>query len=59
MAIRGIGQNILGPGVERHTPVDHFEVTREGEAVATTVTLQGEEEAIGRYSAPSKLGVYM
>ena len=58
-AIRGIGRNILGPGVEYNIPVDHFQVTRDGETVATTVTLQGEEEAIGRYSAPSKLGVYL
>lgn len=58
-AIRGIGRNILGPGVENNIPVDHFQVTRDGETVATTVTLEGEEEAIGRYSAPSKLGVYL
>ncbi|MGZ8842147.1 MAG: hypothetical protein ACXW18_00675 [Pyrinomonadaceae bacterium] len=58
-AIGGIGRNILGPGVENGIPVDHFEVTRDGEIVATTVTLEGEEEAIGRYSAPSKLGVYL
>ena len=58
-AISGIGRNILGPGVENNIPVDHFQVTRDGETVATTVTLEGEEEAIGRYSAPSKLGVYL
>jgi hypothetical protein len=58
-AISGIGRNILGPGVENNIPVDHFQVTRDGEQVATTVTLEGEEEAIGRYSAPSKLGVYL
>src|SRR5436190_7148031 len=59
IAVRGIRRNILGPGVENNIPVDHFQVTRNGEAVATTVTLEGEEEAIGRYSAPSKLGVYL
>jgi len=58
-AISGIGRNILGPGIENDIPVDHFQVTRDGERVATTVTLDGEEEAIGRYSAPSKLGVYL
>ena len=58
-AISGIGRNILGPGVENNIPVDHFQVTRDGEAVATTVTVEGEEDAIGRYSAPSKLGVYL
>ena len=58
-AISGIGRNILGPGVQNNIPVDHFQVTRDGETVATTVTLEGEEEAIGRYSAPSKLGVYL
>jgi hypothetical protein len=58
-ALSGIGRNILGPGVENNIPVDHFQVTRDGETVATTVTLEGEEEAIGRYSAPSKLGVYL
>ena len=58
-AIRGIRLNILGPGVENDIPVDHFQVTRDGESVATTVVLTGEEEAIGRYSAPSKLGVYL
>jgi len=58
-AISGIGRNILGPGVEHHIPVDHFQVIRDGEAVATTVTLRGEADAIGRYSAPSKLGVYI
>jgi hypothetical protein len=58
-AISGIGRNILGPGVENNIPVDHFQVTRDGEEVATQVTLEGEEEAIGRYSAPSKLGVYL
>ncbi|HET6891749.1 MAG TPA: hypothetical protein VFH31_11655 [Pyrinomonadaceae bacterium] len=58
-AISGIGRNILGPGVENNMPVDHFVVTRDGEKVATDVTLDGEEEAIGRYSAPSKLGVYL
>jgi len=59
IAIRGIGRNILGPGVEYDIPVDHFRVTRDGETVATTISLEGEEEAIGRYSAPSKLGVYL
>ena len=58
-AISGIGRNILGPGVENAVPVDHFQTTRDGEGVATTVTLRGEDEAIGRYSAPSKLGVYI
>lgn len=58
-AVRGIRQNIFGPGVENNIPVDHFQVTRNGEALATTVTLEGEEEVIGRYSAPSKLGVYL
>jgi hypothetical protein len=58
VAISGIGRNILGPGVENDIPVDNFQVTRNGETVATTVTLEGEEEAIGRYSGPSKLGVY-
>lgn len=57
--ISGIGRHILGPGVENNIPVDHFQITRDGETVATTVTLEGEEEAIGRYSAPSKLGVYL
>jgi hypothetical protein len=59
LAISGIGPTILGPGVENHMPVDHFQVTREGTRVATTITRDGEEEAIGRYSAPSKLGVYL
>src|SRR6185503_9668277 len=58
-AIGGIGRNILGPGVENDIPVDHFVVTRDGETVATNVTLEGKEESIGRYSAPSKLGVYL
>jgi hypothetical protein len=58
-AMGGIGRNVLGPGVENNIPVDHFQVTRNGETVATTVTLEGEAEAIGRYSAPSKLGVYL
>ena len=58
-AVSGIGRNILGPGVENNTPVDHFQITRDGETVATTVTLEGEEDAVGRYSAPSKLGVYL
>ena len=58
-AIAGIGRNILGPGVDNNIPVDHFQVTRDGDTVATTVTLAGEAEAIGRYSAPSKLGVYL
>jgi len=58
-AISGIGQNILGPGVENNIPVDHFAVTRDGEKVATNVTLEGEEDSIGTYSAPSKLGVYL
>ena len=58
-AIGGIGRNVLGPGVENAVPVDHFQTTRDGEGVATTVTLRGEDEAIGRYSAPSKLGVYI
>jgi hypothetical protein len=58
-AIAGIGRNILGPGVDNNIPVDHFQITRDGDTVATTVTLAGEAEAIGRYSAPSKLGVYL
>lgn len=58
-AISGIGRNILGPGVENNIPVDHFVVTRDGEKVATNVTIEGEEDSIGRYSAPSKLGVYL
>src|SRR6185295_632458 len=58
-AISGIGRNILGPGVENDIPVDHFQVTRDGQAVATTVTLEGDADAIGRYSAPSKVGVYL
>ena len=58
-AISGIGRNILGPGVENNMPVDHFVVTRDGEKLTTDVTLEGQEEAIGRYSAPSKLGVYL
>jgi hypothetical protein len=58
-AISGIGRNILGPGVENNVPVDHFVVTRDGEKVATDVTIDGEEDSIGRYSAPSKLGVYL
>lgn len=58
-AISGIGRNILGPGVENNIPVDHFVVTREGDKVATNVTIEGEEDSIGRYSAPSKLGVYL
>ena len=58
-AIGGIGRNILGPGVENDIPVDHFVVTRDGETVATNVTLEAKEESIGRYSAPSKLGVYL
>lgn len=58
-AISGIGRNILGPGVENSIPVDHFVVTRDGEKVATNVTIEGDEDSIGRYSAPSKLGVYL
>jgi hypothetical protein len=58
-AISGIGRNILGPGVENNIPVDHFVVTRDGEKIATNVTIEGEEDSIGRYSAPSKLGVYL
>ena len=58
-AVSGIGRNILGPGVDRDIPVDHFQVTRDGENVTTNVTLEGEDAAIGRYSAPSKLGVYL
>jgi hypothetical protein len=58
-AIAGIGRNILGPGVENNIPVDHFVVSRDGERVATNVTIEGEEDSIGRYSAPSKLGVYL
>jgi hypothetical protein len=58
-AVSGIGRNILGPGVDRDIPVDHFQVTRDGEHLTTNVTLEGEDDAIGRYSAPSKLGVYL
>ena len=58
-AVSGVGRSILGPGVDNDIPVDHFVVTRDGERVTTSVTMEGEEETIGRYSAPSKLGVYL